>query len=126
MRTATRTGSALCLVVLTLAGCVGSQTSGATGPSDSEIENVVRRSYQYVAMYNTNNNFAMMKANPYSTGGWNKMFVPTSLTDHTLTAIPRPNNDSLYLISMLDLRDDAVVIRFPCSPRSTLPRGVGS
>lgn len=81
--------------------------------SDRDVENIVRRSYQYVAMYNTNNNFAMQKNNPLGTGGWNKMFVPTGLTDHTLTAIPRPNNDTLYLISMLDMRDDAVVIQFP-------------
>lgn len=81
--------------------------------SDEEVENVVRRSYQYVAMFNTNNNFAMQEGNPLGTGGWNKMLVPETLSDHTLTAIPRPNNDSLYLISMLDLRDDAVVIQFP-------------
>ncbi len=81
--------------------------------TDKEIDNIVRRSYQYVAMYNTNNNFAMQQGNPLSSGGWNKMFIPTGLTDHTLTAIPRPNNDTLYLISMLDMRDDAVVIQFP-------------
>ena len=81
--------------------------------SDKEIDNIVRRSYQYVAMFNTNNNFAMQKGNPFGTGGWNKMFVPETLSDHTFTAIPRPNNDSLYLFSMLDMRDDAVVIQFP-------------
>ena len=91
---------------------------GACAQAGSELseelrEIVVRRAYQYVAMYNTNNNFAMQKRNPFSTHGWNKMFVPTGLTDHTLTAIPRPNNDTLYLISMLDMRDDAIVIDFP-------------
>ena len=90
-----------------------SQLSTAAELTDKEIENIVRRSSQHVAMFNTNNNFAMQKGNPLGTGGWNKMFVPESLTDHTLTAIPRPNNDTLYLISMLDLRDDAVVIQFP-------------
>jgi hypothetical protein len=80
---------------------------------DAIREVLVRRAYQYVAMFNTNNNFAMQKANPFSTNGWNKMFIPTGLTDHTLTAIPRPNNDTLYLISMLDMRDDAIVIDFP-------------
>ena len=77
------------------------------------MENLVRRSYQYVAMYNTNNNFAMQEANPFSTNGWNKLFVPTGLMDHTVTAIPRPNNDTLYPIAMLDMRDDAIVIQFP-------------
>ena len=76
--------------------------------TNDQIENIVRRSYQYVAMYNTNNNFAIQYDNPYLTRGWNKMCVPTGLADHTMTAIPRPNNDTLYLISMLDLRDDAV------------------
>ena len=80
---------------------------------DAQMENLVRRSYQYVAMYNTNNNFAMQKANPFSTNGWNKLFIPTDLMDHTVTAIPRPNNDSLYLFAMLDMRDDAIVIQFP-------------
>ena len=87
--------------------------SSAAELTDEEIDNVVRRSLQYVAMFNTNNNFAMQEGNPLGTGGWNKMLVPEELSDHTLTAIPRPNNDSLYLISMLDLRDDAVVIQFP-------------
>ena len=87
--------------------------SSAAKLTDKEIDNIVRRSYQYVAMYNTNNNFAMQKANPFSTNGWNKLFVPTGLMDHTVTAIPRPNNDTLYLIAMLDMRDDAIVIQFP-------------
>ena len=91
----------------------GTGYSFAAELNDRDVENIVRRSYQYVAMYNTNNNFAMQKGNPLGTGGWNKMYVPTGLTDHTLTAIPRPNNDTLYLISMLDMRDDAVVIQFP-------------
>ena len=80
---------------------------------DVQMENLVRRSYQYVAMYNTNNNFAMQEANPFSTNGWNKLFIPTGLMDHTVTAIPRPNNDTLYLMAMLDMRDDAIVIQFP-------------
>ena len=85
----------------------------ATELTDKEIDNIVRHSYQYVAMYNTNNNFAMQEGNPFSTNGWNKLFVPKGLVDHSLTAIPRPNNDTLYLIAMLDMRDDAIVIQFP-------------
>ena len=121
----------LSITLLFIAGCSekGSQTpegrnitpadetvkedSGDTSLNEEDIQNIVRRSYQYVAMYNTNNNFAMQEGNPFSTNGWNKMFVPTALADHTLTAIPRPNNDSLYLMSMLDMRDDAIVIQFP-------------
>lgn len=87
--------------------------NAASTLDDAQLENLVRRSYQYVAMYNTNNNFAMQEGNLFSTAGWNKLFVPTGLMDHTVTAIPRPNNDTLYLLSMLDMRDDAVVIQFP-------------
>lgn len=45
--------------------CVLSTGVGfAEEPTDEEIENIVRRSYQYVAMFNTNNNFAMQQGNP--------------------------------------------------------------
>jgi len=103
----------LFLFFLILLSSLGIGQGFAADLSDAEVDNIVRRSMQYVAMYNTNNNFAMQKGNPLGTGGWNKMFVPTGLADHTLTAIPRPNNDTLYLISMLDMRDDAVIIQFP-------------
>ncbi len=53
---------------------------------DEDVENIVQRSLQYVAMYNTNNNFAMQKKNPFSTNGWNKLYVPAGLADHTLNA----------------------------------------
>ena len=33
--------------------------SAAATLDDAQMENLVRRSYQYVAMYNVNNNFAM-------------------------------------------------------------------
>src|SRR5210317_1721884 len=46
--------------------------------SDAEIENIVRRSYQYVAMYNVNNKFAA------SQGGWNTVKPDTELKDHTM------------------------------------------
>ena len=105
-----------CLHLVTMLGvahflCM--PVSAAAQLDDASMENLVRRSYQYVAMYNTNNNFAMQETNPFSTHGWNKLFVPTGLMDHTVTAIPRPNNDTLYLIAMLDMRDDAIVIQFP-------------
>ncbi|MGB5481845.1 MAG: DUF1214 domain-containing protein, partial [Eudoraea sp.] len=72
-----------------------------------------KQSYQYVAMYNVNNNFAMMKSNPLGSQGWNKTKFNLELADHTVKAIARPNNDTYYIISMLDLRDDAVVINYP-------------
>ena len=75
--------------------------------SDEELESLVRRSYQYVAMYNVNNKFAL------SQGGWNRCVPDTTLKDHTMKEIARPNNDTLYAGCMLDLRDDAVVLKIP-------------
>jgi hypothetical protein len=90
------------------AGC-----SSAAKLTDKEINDIVRRSYQYVAMYNVINNFAMMESNPLSSQGWNKTKFNLELADHTVKAIARVNNDTYYIISMLDLRDDAVVINYP-------------
>lgn len=81
--------------------------------NDEQIENIVRRSYQYVAMYNVISHGALNKKNPQYTDGWNRMFVATTLADHNMKSIPRPNNDSLYLPVSLDQRDDAVVVKFP-------------
>jgi len=75
--------------------------------SDDEIENIVRRSYQYVAMYNVNNKFAIKQ------GGWNTVDVDTELKDHTMREIARPNNDTLYISCMLDLRKDPVILEMP-------------
>ena len=52
--------------------------------SDAQVENIVRRSYPYVAMYNVNNKFALDDSNPLSTGGWNELFVGATPADHTL------------------------------------------
>ena len=75
--------------------------------TDEQIENIVRRSYQYVAMYNVNNKFAM------SQGGWNTCVADTELKDHTMREIARPNNDTLYIGCMLDLRKDPVILDMP-------------
>jgi hypothetical protein len=81
--------------------------------TDAQIENIVRRSYQFVAMYNVNNKFALDSTTPGNTGGWNKMEANTQLLDHTVKAIARPNNDTLYITMMLDLRKDPVIIDIP-------------
>ena len=75
--------------------------------NDEEVENLVRRSYQYVAMYNVNNKFAQKQ------GGWNTCQADTALKDHTLKEIARPNNDTLYVSCMLDLRKDPVILEIP-------------
>jgi len=75
--------------------------------SDNEVENIVRRSYQYVAMYNVNNKFALKQ------GGWNTCVADTQLKDHTMREIARPNNDTLYISCLLDLRKDPVILEMP-------------
>jgi hypothetical protein len=88
-------------------------TGGAVGASqtlemtDEQVENLVRRSYQYVAMYNVNNKFAM------KSGGWNTVDADTQLKDHTMREIARPNNDTLYISALLDLRKDPVILEMP-------------
>jgi hypothetical protein len=82
-------------------------TATAGKLTDEQIENIVRRSYQYVAMYNVNNKFAQ------SQGGWNTCVADTQLKDHTMRDIARPNNDTLYIGCMLDLRKDPVILDIP-------------
>jgi hypothetical protein len=87
-----------------LAGC---RTADVSELSDKQVENLVRRSYQYVAMYNVNNKFAMKQ------GGWNTIDADTKLKDHTMREIARPNNDTLYISALLDLRKDPVILEMP-------------
>ena len=75
--------------------------------SDQQVENIVKRSYQYVALYNVNNKFALTQ------GGWNTLKADTKLKDHTLTDIARPNNDSFYTGIMLDLRKEPFIVNLP-------------
>jgi len=102
-------GILLHMAVLLILSVCGAPYAGATGAelSDAQIENIVRRSYQYVAMYNVNNKFAL------SQGGWNTVKADTKLKDHTLRDIARPNNDTLYIGCMLDLRKDPVILDIP-------------
>lgn len=79
-----------------------------------QVENIVKRSYQYVAMYNVNNKTAETdESSPMGTGGWNKLSLNTSLFDATIKLIARPNNDTLYQIAMLDLRDQPMILDIP-------------
>ena len=94
----------LCLLSISGGAAVASQTLKMT---DEQVENLVRRSYQYVAMYNVNNKFAMKH------GGWNTVDADTQLKDHTMREIARPNNDTLYVSALLDLRKDPVIMEIP-------------
>jgi hypothetical protein len=105
-------------LVLLFLGCQGpseeatpaaDQTRDSDVPalSDADIYDLVRRSYQYVAMYNVNNKFAIKQ------GGWNTVEADTRLKDHTMREIARPNNDTLYISALLDLRKDPVILEMP-------------
>jgi hypothetical protein len=102
------------MAALSVPGLYG--TSTAEGISvelnEAQIENIVRRSYQYVAMYNVINKAAMQKDNPMKTG-WNGIFAAKGLLDHTMQAIARPNNDTLYVTSILDLYSEPVIVNYP-------------
>jgi hypothetical protein len=79
-----------------------------------QVENIVRRSYQYVAMFNVIQKFALDPSSGVMfTNGFNKPRAMTTLVDHTARAIARPNNDTLYQGAVLDLRHDPVIIEFP-------------
>jgi hypothetical protein len=86
---------------------VAAMAQKAVTLSDQQVENIVKRSYQYVAMYNVNNKFAAKQ------GGWNTCDADTKLKDHTMREIARPNNDTLYIGCMLDLRKDPVILEMP-------------
>jgi hypothetical protein len=84
-----------------------SMAKEGVGLNDAQVENIVRRSYQYVAMYNVNNKFALKQ------GGWNTCVADTQLKDHTMREIARPNNDTLYISCLLDLRKDPLILETP-------------
>jgi hypothetical protein len=95
-----------------LTGCSRNEPAGgvakpAPALSDEQVEDLVRRSYPYVAMYNVNNKFAMKQ------GGWNTVVADTSLKDHAMREIARPNNDTLYISALLDLRTEPMVLEMP-------------
>ena len=88
-------------------------TTAAAGLTSAERENPVRRPYQYVALYNTIVGWALDEKSPFYTGGFNNTFKAKGLMDATARDIPRPNNDTLYIMSTLDLRAEPVIIHYP-------------
>jgi hypothetical protein len=99
---------AFAAALLVLGACGASNAGGDdTALTDTQINDLVRRSYQYVAMYNVNNKGAMRF------GGWNICVPDTELKDHTFNIIARPNNDSFYITCLLDLRKDPVILDMP-------------
>jgi hypothetical protein len=102
---------------VTTVQATGSLSTPPPGPdvqlSDADAKHLVRRSLQYVALYDTLLNFTFNKKNPFASGGWNKTHYPAGLMDASVRAIPRPNNDTLYVLSLMDLRKDPVIIHYP-------------
>jgi hypothetical protein len=96
----------------------GKQQTSETTPTlqeltDAQIRTLVNRSYQYVTLYNVNNKIAMKNAIRTGTTGWNVCVAHAELADHNLRSIPRPNNDTLYVVCMLDVRNDPVILDIP-------------
>jgi hypothetical protein len=81
-------------------------TATAAEISDADLENLVKCSSQYVALYNVNNKPALRQR-------WNTCDSDTQLKDHTMQDVARPNDDSLYIICSLDLRKDPVILEMP-------------
>ena len=102
--------------ILPIAGMLGmfwTSSPQAADLSKADTENLVRRSYQYVALYNTIVGWALDEKSPFYTGGWNKTFSAKALMDASARDIPRPNNDTLYIMSTLDLRAEPVIVHYP-------------
>ncbi len=109
MGTRTKTISYLAVFAVALACLMPAITAWASqiALTDAQVDNLVRRSYQYVAMYNVNNKFALKQ------GAWNTCVADTRLKDHTMREIARPNNDTLYISCLVDLRKDPVILEMP-------------
>jgi len=91
--------------LLFIAGSYAQHTDGDL--NDQQLDELVKRSYPYVAMFNVNNKGAMQY------GGWNVIDVDDEPKDHTLQLIARPNNDTYYITCMMDLRKDAILLDMP-------------
>jgi len=92
---------------------VWSTNAFAMDMTEEQMEDLVRQSYRFVAMYNVNNKFVLDEKNPMATGDWNRVKANTTLTDHTMRAIARPNNDTLYIGAMIDVTEEPVVLELP-------------
>ena len=99
-------------IVFSPPGMAGASSGVFVDLSDEQVEDIVRRSYQYVALYNVVNKSSMDPNNPARTG-WNNCVADTELKDHTMKIIARPNNDTLYIGCAMDLRKDPVILDIP-------------
>ncbi len=74
--------------------------------NEPEVREIVRRSFQYVAMYNV-----IQRA--VDRRGLNEREEWAELTDHTANHIARPNNDFVMASAILDVRNDPVILEVP-------------
>ena len=77
-------------LILSVIGVVGILWASSVTAADlnrADVDNIVRRSYQYVALYDTLLNFTFSKKNPFASGGWNKTHYPEGLMDASVRAI---------------------------------------
>ena len=102
-----RNGFIAALMMLATTTLTTSPVTAATLSND-DIDNLVRRSYQYVAMYNLIHKFAHQLGDRS-----NVCVADTKLKDHTLRVIARPNNDTLYVTCLVDVRQDPVIVEMP-------------
>ena len=98
---------------MVVAGLAPAQSAERVKLSEAQMEELVKRSYPYVAMFNVNNKFALDADNPLSSGGYNRVKANTELADHTVQAVARPNNDTLYVVAMVDVTKEPIVMEMP-------------
>jgi hypothetical protein len=110
MSTLTKTTSLLAAWAISLLCVIQPSAAHAKAVTltDAQIDNLVRRSYQYVAMYNVIHKVALKFG-----GRWNVCVADTQLKDHTTREIARPNNDTLYITCLVDVRKDPVILEMP-------------
>jgi hypothetical protein len=115
-RSKSLTWAIACTAIIFLVGCgqgPTTQTDATVQLTDAQVEDIVRRAYPFVAIYNVNNKGAFDADNPMAADGVNQFFANTTLADHTLQAIARPNNDTLYVQALIDLTREPVIIEAP-------------
>lgn len=74
------------------------------------VEDIVRRSYPYVTMFNVIHAAAGGSERP---AGWNRVAASSRFHDHTARGGERLNNDLLHLVAPLDLRHGPAVLHVP-------------
>ena len=72
-RTIRAIGFTVLLVSCALRAAFAANNEPSVNLTDEQVMNLVNRSYQYVAMYNVNNKFALKQ------GGWNTCVADTQL-----------------------------------------------